>query len=508
MAAVAFAAAQSTSVLPAATIYVPNGSFESPATLFVDPRIDSWQKAPQPASFDTNLFGVWDNLAGVFLNTAPTNADRIDNADGNQLAYVFAYPQVAIFQDYSSTDWSNSTPTHAFNARFETGKAYKLTVGITSSSQEPLNPGATLQLSLYYRDSSGNPITVAASTVTYSTNVFTNLTHLLDFSLTVPAVKVGDPWAGQNIGIQFLSTVDPSAIGGVWDLDNVRLSEFIAVPNGSFESPSTLFVDPRIDSWQKAAQPAFFDTNVFGPWDNLAGVFLNTAPTNVDHIDNADGNQLAYLFSYPQMGIFQDFNSIDWSNSTPTHAFNAQFERGKGYRLTFGVTTSSQEPLNQGATLQASLYYRDTSGNPVTVGSTTITYSTNVFTNLTHLIDFQVNVPAVQASDPWASQNIGIQILSTVEPDLIGGVWDLDNIRLSEAVAAELTGLVRTNNQFTLLIHSETGLVFEILSTTNTAAPSLNWSSIGTVTNITGTASFIDSTTNLNQRFYRARQVF
>jgi len=491
--------------LCAANVYVPNFSFESPSTAFVDPRIDSWQKAPQPATFDTNVFGAWDNLAGVFVNPAPPNADHIDNGDGNQLAYLFSYPQVAIFQDYASTDWSNATPTHAFNAKFEAGKSYSLTVGLTSSSEEPLNPGSTLQLILYYRDGSNNIATVAARTVTYDTNVFTNLTHLIDFEVSVPRVQTNDPWAGQNIGIQFQSTVAPDLIGGVWDLDNVRLIENPYVPNFSFESPSTPFVDPRIDSWQKAPQPATFDTNVFEAWDNLSGVFLNTASTNADHIDNGDGTQLAYLFSYPQVAIFQDYASTDWSNATPTHTFNARFEAGKAYSLTVGLTSSSEEPLNPGSTLQLILYYRDGSNNIATVAARTITYDTNVFTNLTHLIDFQVNVPGVQANDPWAGQNIGIEFQSTVAPDLIGGVWDLDNVRLTQVVATALSHPGTSNGQFNFTLQSEPGLPFEVQATTNLTQGANGWVRIGTLTNTTGTISFTDTATNLNQRFYRVR---
>ena len=70
---------------------------------------------------------------------------------------------MALLQDHNSTDWSNGPPTHAFNAVFEPGKSYALAVGLTSSSQEPLTQGATLQISLYYRDNASNMVTVAAT---------------------------------------------------------------------------------------------------------------------------------------------------------------------------------------------------------------------------------------------------------------------------------------------------------------------------------------------------------
>ena len=498
----AFAA--STAGSYAGNLYLPNSSFESVATQFADPRIDSWQKAPQPATFDTNIFGSWDNLAGVFLNPAVTNAEHINNVAGNQLAYLFSYPQAGLFQDHDSTDWSNATPSHAFDSKFTIGKSYTLTVGITGSSEEPLTPGATLLISLYYRDASSNPVTVASTTVTYQTNVFTNLTHLIDFQVHVPMVKTTDPWAGQNFGIQIESTVAPNLIGGVWDLDNVRLTENIGIPNFSFESVATQFADPRIDSWQKAPQPSTFDTNIFGAWDNLAGVFRNTAPTNADHIYNADGDQLAYLFAYPQAGIFQDYNSLDWSNTTPTHAFNAKFNPGSAYTLTVGLTSSSQEPLTQGSTLLLSLYYRDAQSNMVTVASSIATFDTNTFGSLTHLLDSQVNVSAVKATDPWAGQNIGIQFESIVDPNLIGGVWDLDNVRLTEFVAPVLIEPQQINRQMNFTLWSEPGQVFEIQAVTDLTQSGSAWSTIGTITNNTGAAIFTDASTNLNRRFYRA----
>jgi len=489
----------------AANIYVPNFSFESQPTQFVDPRIDSWQKNPQPATFDTNVFGAWDNLSGLFVNPPSTNADHLDNAEGNQLVYLFSYPEAGFFQDNNSTDWSG-VASHAFNAKFEVGKSYRLTAAITTSRQQPLVPGATLQLSLYYRDASNHVTPVAATTVTYDTNLFSNLTHLLDFHVSVPGVRATDPWAGKNIGIQIQSTVAPNLIGGVWDLDNIRLTESIAVPNYSFESQPTQFVDPRIDFWQKNPQPPTFDTNTFGAWDNLAGLFVNPPSTNADYIDNVEGNQLVYLFSYPQAGFFQDNDSTDWSGTT-SHAFNTKYEVGKSYRLTAGLTSSKEQPLAPGATLLLTLYYRDASNNMVTVAATNVTYDTNIFSNITHLLDVQAATAPVREADPWAGKNIGIQFQSTAAPNFIGGVWDIDNVRLDEIMPATLTAPALANGQFTFTIRSEPGLRFEILAATNIVTSLSNWTSLGTVTNITGAASFTDPAANGAQRFYNARQL-
>jgi hypothetical protein len=284
------------------------------------------------------------------------------------------------------------------------------------------------------------------------------------------------------------------------------IAQVLPVPNGSFESPATPFVDTRIDSWEKSPQPSTFDTNIFGAWDTLAGVFLNSPATNSSHIDNASGLQLAYLFAYPQIAIFQDYASTDWSNSVPTHAFAAQFEPGNSYRLTVGVTSSSQEPLNPGSTLRMSLYYRDATGAMVTVKAADVTFSTNIFTNLADLVDFQVDVPPVQASDPWAGQYIGIQFQSTVDPTLIGGVWDLDNVRLTAAIAPALSNPSLANGHFRFSIQGEPSGIFEILSATNLVQPPASWLSLGILTNTTGSISFTDTNTVAGQRFYRVEQ--
>ena len=90
----------------------------------------------------------------------PYPATFIDNCDGTQAAFLFAFPDVAIFQDYDSIYGTNTTPSHAFNATFNVGSAYSLTVGVIGGvyGSPPLFEGATLQLSLYYRDAASNMV--------------------------------------------------------------------------------------------------------------------------------------------------------------------------------------------------------------------------------------------------------------------------------------------------------------------------------------------------------------
>lgn len=213
--------------LQADTINVPNGSFESPtppAGFPVNINIDSWQETPQPVWYDPTVFGVtWDQLTGVFPNTAPGEANHIDNLDGSQAAYLFAIPGAGLFQDYSSTDWNHSSPLHLFDAQFQVGMSYDLTVGVLGGSG--MTDGATLQLSFYYRDAGNNPVTIATTDVTYSLANFPTITHLDDYQVSLATVQASDPWAGQNIGVQITAT----SLGGnsYWDVDNVRVK---AVP--------------------------------------------------------------------------------------------------------------------------------------------------------------------------------------------------------------------------------------------------------------------------------------
>jgi hypothetical protein len=277
----------------------------------------------------------------------------------------------------------------------------------------------------------------------------------------------------------------------------------VNVPNASFELPATGFVSINIDSWQKAAKPDWYVESGGFMWTQLIGIFKNTATNAVDHIDNCDGNQAIWLFAVPEVSFFQDYDTVDFDDPVPSHAFNATYEVGKSYRFTFGVIGTGGGML-QGATLDCRLYYRDASSNKVVVAVTTVTNTSAVFTNNTHLIDFSVQIPSVQATDSWAGRHIGIQLISTVTTNLQGGYWDLDNFRLVSLEEPSLLNPVSTNGQFQFTLKSEPGLKLEILSTTNVAAPI--WASAGIVTNTTGNSVFSDSL-NGESRFYRAQRL-
>ena len=219
----------------------------------------------------------------------------------------------------------------------------------------------------------------------------------------------------------------PVALAGLLATGNSIQAQPIVVPNHSFETDNAPavypFVNTNVVSWEKNPEPGYFGplTGGFPPWAGTAGVFLDVNPYT-NHI----GNQVGYILGFPGVALFQDYDS------TPTHDFNATYEIGKSYNMTIGVF--GKNSLAPGSSLVLSLYYRDGSNSKVTVGSTTVVYSPAAFSMAgpLGLVDYQVNVPTVQAGDAWAGQHIGIQLESVLPFELItGGNWDFDNVRLT-----------------------------------------------------------------------------
>ncbi len=208
----------------AQSISIPNYSFESQ---LADPlsdvtnNIDSWQKSAQPVGFTTPNGYTWDQQSGIFGNTPVGYPNHINNADGFQSAYLFDVPGVAIFQDYNSTDWQNQPPTHGFNATFDIGKSYTFTLGVIAGGGN-MQPGAVLDLILYYRDGSNNIVPIADTPITFTTAAFPTTTDLIDYSVSTSVISGADAAAGQNIGVELLSSQGEGF--GYWDVDNARLT--------------------------------------------------------------------------------------------------------------------------------------------------------------------------------------------------------------------------------------------------------------------------------------------
>lgn len=219
---------------------IPNGSFEEPATDFVSTRIDRWQEASAPEGYSEAGGFAWDQLTGIFRNTAPGAADHLSNLDGRQALYLFAIPGVAVFQDGSSRDWDDAQPAGDLTARYEPGATYTLKAWVQGGGGG-MREGVPLELCLYYRNTAGMQVPVAHTEVVHSNTLFADPQRLVACSVTTPRVQATDPWAGRSVGVRLRSAVGADLAGGYWEVDAVTLHR--QAPEG-----------PRLDwSWDAAA---------------------------------------------------------------------------------------------------------------------------------------------------------------------------------------------------------------------------------------------------------------
>jgi len=79
------------------------------------------------------------------------------------------------------------------------------------------------------------------------------------------------------------------------------------------------------------------------------------------------------------------------------------------------------------------LYYRDINdpNNPVDIATETVEPTGQ---SSTLLQDYSVWLPTVNSGDAWAGKTIGVAIRASGAPDIAGGFWDLDNVRLVESL--------------------------------------------------------------------------
>jgi hypothetical protein len=204
--------------------------------------------------------------------------------------------------------------------------------------------------------------------------------------------------------------------GGFWILDKVRVIESmpmsIPIENASFESP---LIDPNaFSAWPVADGWIELDMDLLS--SSNTGVFANTPVESWDHVDNADGLQLAFLGSESGNAFEQDLS--------------ATYTVGCHYRLTVAVGVSSRYPPITEAPfdrVELVLYYYDE------IESVDIAAQAVNATNLSagQLQDFSVYVPSVQSDDAWAEKSIGIAIRAEGLP---GGFWILDKVRLAESL--------------------------------------------------------------------------
>jgi hypothetical protein len=470
--------------LGAATVPVSNPSFETPTvpnTVPALPFFEGWQHTPKPDWYveDPNAPETqWANLAGVFPNPASGQPGRIENTDGTQAGYFFGVPSNGIYQD--------------LNATFEVAQSYQLTAGLVASSTIQPAEGSTVALSLYYRDSNNQIIPVASTNVPYNVTNFPSLTNFVDFSVsTERATRVSDPWAGKKIGVMLVSTAASDKAGGIWDVDNVRVSAF-SVVNGSFEAPEvppTVPALPFLVGWQHTPKPDWYVEDPSAPetaWANLAGVFPNPAPGTPGNIKNIDGKQAAYLFAVPPNGIFQETS--------------ATYEAGLSYEVSLGLVASTTIPPAEGSTLTIGLYFSDAQGNQIPLASRDVVYNAANFPSLTNLVYFNATSGPLKNGHPALGKHIGISIVSKVATS--GGIWDIDDVQIRESVFALTTS--RLASILRISWPARAGTTYQLQKSEDL----LNWADLRAPVQAAGTEVLVAEPLDpAGRAFYRVRVV-
>ena len=184
------------------SVPIPNHSFEVPV---IDPNENPFLAIPFVSSWtEDDVDSDMSLNTGTFLNTPPESDDHLFNVDGSQLAFLGSMDGNALWQYLPAT--------------YQEGKSYRLTVGVCVSANVPPPQDTPLTLALHY-------LFVAAPVDIVSVQVpapASTSRILEDFSVTLPTVQPGDPWADKNIGLAIRGT---GAAGGFWVIDNVRLME-------------------------------------------------------------------------------------------------------------------------------------------------------------------------------------------------------------------------------------------------------------------------------------------
>jgi hypothetical protein len=189
----------------AASIAIPNASFEEPATANFALIADD-DNAATGAWLKYNAFGAVVNAAsgGNPWNYAPSGI--LGQQYGNLEAKAGG-----LFMDAAAYDGSGATDLY-----WKPG-TYTLTVGVFGRIDNQPSASSAFSLNLFKRDTRTTGLAVLAATTVTSSQIRPDA--LTDFSVTLD-VPEGAAYAGQPIGIWFQGLGGAS---GDWGYDNVRL---------------------------------------------------------------------------------------------------------------------------------------------------------------------------------------------------------------------------------------------------------------------------------------------
>jgi hypothetical protein len=210
------------------------------------------------------------------------------------------------------------------------------------------------------------------------------------------------------------------------------LADSIPVPDYDFSSPTAPTTSPYavssssagLGSWQVSPPPSYWTSEGASAtqWYDSTGAFYNIPAEHISGLPGA-GTQVGYMFDNPGLQLSQTLSST--------------FQVGQSYQLTVGIGGGSNEfgSMAAGTQMQIGLFYLDGSGNENLIGTTTATWDGSTLPDgyVTSLTDYSVSIPAVNATDAWAGQNIGVALIqpySVTAPAGDGSYWDVGNVRL------------------------------------------------------------------------------
>ena len=189
-----------TDVLRAAAIPVPNASFESPATTFVETNMDSWQKSSKPDWYNEGAGFTWVSNSPASSKThrppVPITLPTATRAGGLAVrgAGGGTVPRLRL------GGLERPVPDARLQCHLPNGQS------LPTRHRRHLRRRRDAP----QRDAGGQPVLPrcreqqgdrAATSITNTPGVFSNNAHLIDFQVQVPVVKVGDAWAGQHIEV-------------------------------------------------------------------------------------------------------------------------------------------------------------------------------------------------------------------------------------------------------------------------------------------------------------------
>jgi hypothetical protein len=181
----------------------------------------------------------------------------------------------------------------------------------------------------------------------------------------------------------------------------------ISVPNNSFETPTQ---DPGAYTFFAAGS----GENLTGDWVQshtaAAGTVNNTNGAFGAQPSGVDGSNVGWLVN--QQGIWQDLTDT--------------FQVGQSYELTVAVALRADMSGSPTDTLRLNLFGGRDGLSPYVAGYVDL-LSENLST--TAMTNYTVSIPAVQSTDAWAGQKIGIWINNIVGGGGTG-YW-LDNVQLT-----------------------------------------------------------------------------